>query len=561
MKNGERIVHGGRGKVVGGGTHGGPGMCAQSRIAVQFPDNSSPFNFRLSEVSRKPPPPLAGGLSLDNEVYYRGPTQMMEDGDRLLHRAKGVVLGAHPDHPGRVVVQFPGNKGCSLCAPATLSLSEPPETSGEFSPGDTIYYTGSSQTFSSGNKVEFGRKGEVMGAASEHVGRVGVQFEGNSSLINCLPGVLSHEPPPPLPGGYNKGDHVHFIGPNRVFDNGEKLFHGGRGEVMGPTTDRDPEHLAVFFPGNKASIECPLDCLSYDPPKPLDGGYNVGDQVYLTGPSQTFPDGDKVVHGGAGEVMGPATLREPDHLTVMFPGNKATIDCHLGEISREPPPPLPSGFALGDPVYFIGHSQTGRRGIRVVFGSLGEVLGPSDDNDPDFLAVLFPNNRAGVACRIRDLSREKPGPLPGPFGLGENLYFIGPSMAWDDGNKAKHGCTVEVVGPTKTNDDIAVQLGGSKDSIECPLKYLSRSPPPPLDGGFKLADKVYFTGKSEGAAPRDRLTHGSRGAAGLKWPPPCCLRTPPHLPPGLSKGSGRSYAPRSAARASWKLAMARPRQS
>ena len=41
------------------------------------------------------------------------------------------------------------------------------------------------------------------------------------------------------------------------------------------------------------------DCaqVSRDAPPPLPGGYTVGDKVFFTGTSETFPSGNKLVHG------------------------------------------------------------------------------------------------------------------------------------------------------------------------------------------------------------------------------------------------------------------------
>ena len=39
----------------------------------------------------------------------------------------------------------------------------------------------------------------------------------------------------------------------------------------------------------------------------LPGGYTVGEQVYFIGESHTFDDGDRLLHGGQGEIVGPAT--------------------------------------------------------------------------------------------------------------------------------------------------------------------------------------------------------------------------------------------------------------
>ena len=84
--------------------------------------------------------------------------------------------------------------------------------------------------------------------------------------------------------------------------------------------------------------------LSRSPPPPLPGGYAVGEEVYYTGNSQTWDDGDKLTHGESGEVTGHPPSDDPDFgkcVSVMFPGNKDNIHCFLTNLSRTPPPPLP----------------------------------------------------------------------------------------------------------------------------------------------------------------------------------------------------------------------------
>ena len=68
----------------------------------------------------------------------------------------------------------------------------------------------------------------------------------------------------------------------------------------------------------------------------LPGGYKVGEKVFFTGTSQTFPNGDKVVHGQQGEVTGPTTLEthKGKGVRVLFPGNKQSIGCYLTEVRR-----------------------------------------------------------------------------------------------------------------------------------------------------------------------------------------------------------------------------------
>ena len=82
----------------------------------------------------------------------------------------------------------------------------------------------------------------------------------------------------------------------------------------------------------------------------LPGGYTVGDKVFYTGASHTFDDGDTLVHGGQGEVAGPATGENTKGkgVAVLFPGNKGNVSCYLDTVRRLraarrcQPPPTPT---------------------------------------------------------------------------------------------------------------------------------------------------------------------------------------------------------------------------
>ena len=68
----------------------------------------------------------------------------------------------------------------------------------------------------------------------------------------------------------------------------------------------------------------------------LPGGYAVGDKVFFTGASATFPSGDKLVHGQQGEVTGPATseTHKGKGVKVLFAGNKSSVNCYLTSVRR-----------------------------------------------------------------------------------------------------------------------------------------------------------------------------------------------------------------------------------
>ena len=116
--------------------------------------------------------------------------------------------------------------------------------------------------------------------------------------------------------------------------------------------------------------------MSRDAPPPLPGGYTVGEKVFFTGTSQTFPSGNKVVHGQQGEVGGPSTLENTKGkgVRVRFPGNKQSIGCFLTEVRRlRSHPPLcathatlhayvPRGRPYLDPTPTASHCGGGSAG-------------------------------------------------------------------------------------------------------------------------------------------------------------------------------------------------------
>ena len=135
----------------------------------------------------------------------------------------------------------------------------------------------------------------------------------------------------PLPGGYAVGEKVFYAGgqPRRSTARATRLTHGQAGEVTGASTgSHGDKGVDVMFPGNKGNVSCHLTSLSRSPPPPLPGGYAVGEKLYFTGTSETFPSGNKVTHGQEGEVTGHPWSDSPAFgkgVAVMFPGNKGNI--------------------------------------------------------------------------------------------------------------------------------------------------------------------------------------------------------------------------------------------
>ena len=75
--------------------------------------------------------------------------------------------------------------------------------------------------------------------------------------------------------------------------------------------------------GGKGDDGCCLTSLSRAAPPTLPGGYRVGDEVFFTGASRTCADGDRLVYGGKGEVVGPATAPTNCEGSSPIPGEHA----------------------------------------------------------------------------------------------------------------------------------------------------------------------------------------------------------------------------------------------
>ena len=79
------------------------------------------------------------------------------------------------------------------------------------------------------------------------------------------------------------------------------------------------------------------------------------------------------------------------------------------QVSREPPPPLPGGYTVGEQVYFTRTSQTFENGDRAEHGKQGEVVGPatSKSHKGKGVAVLFPGNKGTINCYLCQVRRRR----------------------------------------------------------------------------------------------------------------------------------------------------------
>jgi len=117
LESGDRVVHGARGEVTGPAS----GALAGQGLALLFKGNRHSVEFRLSQLRRKPAPPLPGGYRVGEKLFHNGRSQKFESGDRLVHGALGEVTGPAIGSAKALAVLFPGNKRSIECFLTHLS--------------------------------------------------------------------------------------------------------------------------------------------------------------------------------------------------------------------------------------------------------------------------------------------------------------------------------------------------------------------------------------------------------------------------------------------------------
>lgn len=166
-------------------------------------------------------------------------------------------------------------------------------------------------------------------------------------------------------------------------------------------------------------------------------------EVYFVGESQNFSDGDSLVYGQSGKVLGPATTEshKGKGVDVLFSGNQHGVECYFGsvrpappthqvarsrrlhvlcssasQLSRERPRPLEEllgEYVLDGDAYFIGENQTVSTGDTLEYGQRGKVVGPgtrSKRTSGEGVAVRFPGNKGTIGCFFSEVRPSRTSP-------------------------------------------------------------------------------------------------------------------------------------------------------
>ena len=97
-------------------------------------------------------------------------------------------------------------------------------------------------------------------------------------------------------------------------------------------------------------------------------------------------------------------------------------------MSREPPPPLPGGYVVGDKAYYTGTGQTFKDGDRLEHGKQGEVVGPAtgERHRGKGVKLLFTGNKGWVDCYLTQACRLLPPPTAPGCPIAGPLSILSP---------------------------------------------------------------------------------------------------------------------------------------
>ena len=77
------------------------------------------------------------------------------------------------------------------------------------------------------------------------------------------------------------------------------------------------------------------------------------------------------------------------------------------QVTRDPPPPLPGGYKMGEKVFCTAANYTFPSGNKVVHGQQGEVTGPAtaEGYQGKGVAVQYPGNKRSIQCFLSQVRR------------------------------------------------------------------------------------------------------------------------------------------------------------
>ncbi|CAJ1353978.1 unnamed protein product, partial [Effrenium voratum] len=238
------------------------------RVAVLFAHRAAPVAVRWAELCRAKPR-LPNGLQVGDKVYYACPTWTAPDGSELTFGAEGKVSGCSLLGDGRdderLWVSFENVHGCISLG--QLSLDRP-FIPGGFRCEEQLFYCGPTRTSPEGETQRFGSRVAVAGGRNGHVA---VVFPGHEDWSEVPLHELSRDKPV-IPGSFEHGERIFYVGPSCRYEPGGCLIYGAVGQVVGRSClgdGKDEQRLSAFFQSGGAAAAVALSEVARQVPEDL----------------------------------------------------------------------------------------------------------------------------------------------------------------------------------------------------------------------------------------------------------------------------------------------------
>merc|ERR1712151_1224490 len=181
-------------------------------------------------------------------------------------------------------------------------------------------------------------------------------------------------------------------------------------KIVGLATPANDKLVKVHFDDNPTAMDVALNQLSRVIPS-IPGGYKSGDNVYYCGEPQSFFNGDRLMFGQMGQVVGRSTANDGNddrRAKVLLDGNRTAISLFLSQISKTSPI-CTGGLKPGGRIFYCGTTkQDFANGDKLRFGMVGEVSGRStvgDGNDQKRVKVRLDGNKGPVTVLFNEVAK------------------------------------------------------------------------------------------------------------------------------------------------------------
>lgn len=171
--------------------------------------------------------------------------------------------------------------------------------------------------------------------------------------------------------------------------------------------------------------------------------------------------------------------------------------------------PLPGGLCVGSNVFYTGGNKAFLSGNQLEFGRQGVITGVKANGS---VLVKFEGNHSELGVTLSRLSLQAPQVQVAGFQKGQKVYYTGSDQQMANGDRLTFGGPGIINGYT-SDGRLDVKFEGNRDDIAVIAQgfLVSEVPSLELSAGFRVGQRVFYSGRAQRFDGVDRVTHGASG--------------------------------------------------